>query len=225
MRYLSAAVLAALATVCVTAPARAAVVVCNGANCLNTDENVLLTSATNVSTATGVTNNSGVGVTFTSQEMLGINVDANGQASISAVDGRLGSLSFVLDAGSSFARAIFNLSPVPGNQANEATLVTFSYLNADGTAGSQTTGLTNLGLSTNGNNFFGISGNAGERFTGISFNTNNSGSAGIDAFQQLRLGGVTSAVPEPTTWAMMLIGFGAVGFAMRKRPSRRLQMA
>jgi hypothetical protein len=70
MRYLSAAVLAALATVCVTAPARAAVVVCNGANCLNTDENVLLTSATNVSTATGVTNNSGVGVTFTSQEML-----------------------------------------------------------------------------------------------------------------------------------------------------------
>jgi hypothetical protein len=104
-------------------------------------------------------------------------------------------------------------------------LVTFSYLNADGTAGSQTTGLTNLGLSTNGNNFFGISGNAGERFTGISFNTNNSGSAGIDAFQQLRLGGVTSAVPEPTTWAMMLIGFGAVGFAMRKRPSRRLQMA
>jgi hypothetical protein len=25
------------------------------------------------------------------------------------------------------------------------------------------------------------------------------------------------AVPEPSTWAMMLIGFGAVGFAMRRR--------
>jgi hypothetical protein len=34
-----------------------------------------------------------------------------------------------------------------------------------------------------------------------------------------------AAVPEPTTWAMMLIGFGAVGYSMRKRPSRRLQMA
>jgi hypothetical protein len=25
------------------------------------------------------------------------------------------------------------------------------------------------------------------------------------------------AVPEPSTWAMMLLGFGAVGFAMRRR--------
>lgn len=29
---------------------------------------------------------------------------------------------------------------------------------------------------------------------------------------------VASAVPEPGTWAMMLIGFGAVGYSMRKRP-------
>ena len=27
----------------------------------------------------------------------------------------------------------------------------------------------------------------------------------------------TSAVPEPATWAMMLVGFGAVGFGMRRR--------
>jgi hypothetical protein len=27
---------------------------------------------------------------------------------------------------------------------------------------------------------------------------------------------VASAVPEPTTWAMMLIGFGAVGYSMRR---------
>ena len=28
------------------------------------------------------------------------------------------------------------------------------------------------------------------------------------------------AVPEPSTWAMMLFGFGAVGFAMRRRKSK-----
>ncbi|MFC3595135.1 PEPxxWA-CTERM sorting domain-containing protein [Novosphingobium piscinae] len=30
-------------------------------------------------------------------------------------------------------------------------------------------------------------------------------------------GGNTGAVPEPSTWAMMLLGFAAVGMAMRKR--------
>lgn len=29
--------------------------------------------------------------------------------------------------------------------------------------------------------------------------------------------GVVSAVPEPGTWAMMLLGFGAIGFSMRRR--------
>ena len=32
---------------------------------------------------------------------------------------------------------------------------------------------------------------------------------------------ITSGVPEPTTWAMFLVGFGAVGFAMR-RPLRKV---
>ena len=34
----------------------------------------------------------------------------------------------------------------------------------------------------------------------------------------------TGAVPEASTWAMMLIGFGAVGFGMRKGNQRKLRM-
>lgn len=29
---------------------------------------------------------------------------------------------------------------------------------------------------------------------------------------------INSAVPEPATWAMMIIGFGGVGAALRRRP-------
>ena len=33
---------------------------------------------------------------------------------------------------------------------------------------------------------------------------------------------VGGAVPGPATWAMMLLGFGGIGFAMRRRRSGRL---
>lgn len=36
---------------------------------------------------------------------------------------------------------------------------------------------------------------------------------------------VTPAVPEPGTWAMMLIGFGAIGFSMRRGPRVVARMA
>lgn len=41
-----------------------------------------------------------------------------------------------------------------------------------------------------------------------------------DAFFTARL--VNGAVPEPTTWALMLLGFGFVGAAMRTRPQVRV---
>lgn len=34
---------------------------------------------------------------------------------------------------------------------------------------------------------------------------------------QLTISPVVAAVPEPATWAMMILGMGAVGFAMRRR--------
>lgn len=34
---------------------------------------------------------------------------------------------------------------------------------------------------------------------------------------QVNVNGEASAVPEPATWAMMLLGFGAIGTATRRR--------
>jgi hypothetical protein len=47
---------------------------------------------------------------------------------------------------------------------------------------------------------------------------NNAGVSHVDLFDH---GGT---VPEPATWTMMLLGFGAIGFAMRRRKARALQL-
>jgi hypothetical protein len=36
---------------------------------------------------------------------------------------------------------------------------------------------------------------------------------------------INSAVPEPATWALMILGFGAVGYSMRRRPTARFAQA
>jgi hypothetical protein len=49
----------------------------------------------------------------------------------------------------------------------------------------------------------------------MSFNQTTGSSSGVAT---ITFGApVTSAVPEPASWAMMLIGFGAVGYSLRRR--------
>jgi hypothetical protein len=52
----------------------------------------------------------------------------------------------------------------------------------------------------------------------------------VDRYQSITgAGNVTSAIgrqtmhaPEPGTWAMMLVGFGAIGFGLRRRSQPKL---
>ncbi len=50
--------------------------------------------------------------------------------------------------------------------------------------------------------------------------------AGLGTLQSLTHGAGANpiAAPEPGTWLMMLAGFGSIGFAMRRRTSRQLQL-
>ena len=61
------------------------------------------------------------------------------------------------------------------------------------------------------------------RFQGTDNTTINSVSftnrPSTDAFESTNFS-VTAPVPEPATWAMMLVGFGGIGFAMRRRKSK-----
>ena len=58
--------------------------------------------------------------------------------------------------------------------------------------------------------------NASQNFYGVSLSS-SSNSFELD---NVKFSSTTAAVPEPASWAMMIGGFGLVGFAMRRRHSR-----
>lgn len=68
--------------------------------------------------------------------------------------------------------------------------------------------------SPNGENKFGFRAINGELITNVNY-VLNGGTA--DSIRQVRLIPGVGSVPEPSTWGMMLLGFGAVGYSMRRR--------
>ena len=73
------------------------------------------------------------------------------------------------------------------------------------------------GSGTNGRVTYTVS--AGDPLiTGAKFE-----SIGMNSFEFDNLS--VSSVPEPTTWMMMLLGFAAVGFSMRRKPNLRPSFA
>ena len=80
--------------------------------------------------------------------------------------------------------------------------------------------------SSNGDNFLNLRvTSGGQNYYGFAYTTNATlNSYGFETSPETAITATTAipaAVPEPATWAMMLVGFGAVGFAMRRRKSER----
>lgn len=104
---------------------------------------------------------------------------------------------------------------------------------------SSTTGIINFNTMLTGLTVFGFhAGGAGDGKEGTFFFSFDAGS-GVDIIQitdrlnsretglsnaALFKTGTGSAVPEPGTWAMMLLGFGATGFGMRRRSRSRARV-
>jgi hypothetical protein len=198
--------MASLMALASATPASAAVIQCyqvgpNDPACAHTDTNVLMTGTGGPNFVN--TNFNGAGAitgTISSDEALVMG--ASGQADVNSVDGLINTLSYNLLNGLTFTTATFNLLGGTGNVDFTGTVF---GITSDGVDFSRQ-------ISGNGQNFGGITGDAGERFTGFTL----ASSGGFATFQQLRLDGVASGVPEPATWALMLMGFGAVGFSMRR---------
>ena len=100
--------------------------------------------------------------------------------------------------------------------------VSFSLLDDSGTTFTSDANGDFIFDLTNGQNRFAFQAVNGQSIAGLSFDVAN---GGVSSVRQVRISQAT-AVPEPATWGMMLVGFGAIGFAMRrKRRPALMQLA
>jgi PEP-CTERM motif len=122
--------------------------------------------------------------------------------------------------GVSFASPVYGFAADIGSVYNwggtSDPTITFNFA-----SGSGSFTLPNYLISSNNTlNFIGFT--SSSPFTTITINDPTSGLA-IDNFTSAT--GLQSAVPEPSTWAMLLLGFAGVGFMAYRRKSKPALMA
>lgn len=210
MRKVFLSAVAAAAAFLAATSAQAGVVICGGTGqpkCPNVSlTNVLLTSGSGDSVQ-GHTQN-GFLVTYTGNESLTAN--PNGQATVGATDLFTNYLDVVFAGGVTYAE--FNIFPTSGNVENEATSVLITYYIGDISR--------TVTVDTNGENRMMIYDEDGATINRLTFATVPNTTTFQDLRQLRIVEAVAAPVPEPGTWAMMLLGFGAVGYGMRRRPTK-----
>lgn len=208
MRKAYVSLVATTSVIAMAVPAHATVTIEQSPSAVQPEENVQLNTDFVVgdNTLQGTTNQTGSTVVFTSStdDLL---APPQGQARIEAVDGSLGALVFSLADLATFTSAEFNILASVGGpvtlSAYDASNLLLASLNST--------------LGSSGQNFFGFLADPSTPITSIGIVAGPN--TVISSIGQFRLGGISTAepVPEPGTWALLLVGFGALGFAMRRR--------
>ena len=210
---------AAAAALISAAPAMATVVIQEG-SCVSCGLDTVHLDDTTVGDAVvnGTVGTSGPGVQFGSTEVIGV-TGGPGQAWVGGADGTTDNLTFQV-AGHTFDALEFNLNTVNGGGPPTPWGVTITGYDQNIVAFSQDfTGITN-------NQFFNVTALAGsgEHISKVTLQIDGATDAAspIVAAGQFRVADVAALVPEPATWAMMIIGLGGLGALVRRR--RKIQV-
>lgn len=169
----------------------------------------------------GITNQTNTNVAINGGETL---VGNGGQARIEAADGLINSLFTYrgvanqslgfdfADPALAFTQTEFRVFVGSGT----ATQLTLTFFDTTGHQFQNT-----FDIPSNG--FFYANAIDGQQIDRFSFAANGS----FEDVRQIRIGGVaavnppTAIVPEPTSWALMILGFGGVGALLRQRRNLR----
>ena len=213
-----------------SSPASAAVLITQTPSAVQPEENVQLDTdfTPGDNTVRGTTNQTKSKVLFTSTSDA-LRSAPQGQAEITAInasstpfigtpkspafndaDDGLDNLTFRLEDMSTFLTAEFNID------ASRSGDVTIRALDAANML-IQSFTVNVFTVNAAGQNFFGFLADNTTPITSIEI---TAGTAQIASIGQFRVGGVAKtmgAVPEPTTWMLMLIGMAGVGFSMRRK--------
>lgn len=209
---------AAAIVLSVATSAHAAVVIKQDPSFVQPDENVQLdtdiTPGDNVVRGTTNQTNSNVVFQSTSDALASA---PQGQATITPIgtgsgDG-LNNLSFTLENLSTFTSAEFNIL------ADVGGMVTLSALDSANMVINSLTATVG-----NGQNFFGFLADNSTPISKIQIDA--LGGTQIASIGQFRVDGINAvgAVPEPSTWMLMLLGMAGVGFAMRRKEKQTLRL-
>jgi hypothetical protein len=204
-----------LAALAVASPAAATIILGVGPGALQPDERLLyFNDPAPGLTIDGQTDVSNTLVTVEGGETL---TSAGNKTRVDTTDGKI-STTFTFrgfdnqlagfdlsDGGLAFTSTEFRIF---GGTATELTL---TFVDIAGQVFQQT-----FGIPANG--FFNASAIDGQQIDYFSVAANGT----IGDIRQVRIGGITAVIPEPATWAMMLMGFGAAGATLRAR--RRLAL-
>jgi hypothetical protein len=168
------------------------------------DANVLFkTQMTGVTSVFGFANGAGQPqiITFSSGDAF--NTSASGQAVITPTNTTFNDLTMTASGTASAFTALLLDVKVPGTET-----LTFTSPTPITSGAMQT-------VSANGENFILVSAINGETFSSLRFTSTGN----LSSVEQVRvdIAGNVGAVPEPSTWAMMVLGFLGIGFMAYRR--------